>query len=110
MKEKLKNTLGEFLKHNKDYGVNVYIRNGITGNIMLNMVLAIDRNIKLEDMKYSVSASANVGDIKCCNNISLPYDEIMDCYEERDEYNSQTVHVIMKNGMKFEFECCGERL
>lgn len=108
MKEKVETILGGFLERNKDYAIGVYVRNGKAGNIIVYSLMPIDRDIILGEKKYSVSA--NAGNIKCCNNISLQYDVILDCYEERDEYNSQTVHVIMKNGMKFEFECCGLRV
>lgn len=108
MKEKVESILGGFFERNKDYSVNIYVRNGITGNIIADLLIPLDRNIELKEDK--VLLKGNIGGVKCCNNFSLPYDEILDCYEERDEYISQTVHVIMKNGMKFEFECCGERL
>lgn len=40
----------------------------------------------------------------------IPFDEVLDCYEEKDEYNQQMTHVIMKNGMKVYFECVGMRI
>ena len=104
MKVQVKNILAGFLERNKDYAIHVYIRNGITGNFMIRLLIPVDRNVQAEDKKYLIKWK--VGDVEC-NDLSLPYEEIMDCYEERDEYNQQIVVVIMKNGMKFEFECCG---
>ena len=53
---------------------------------------------------------SNIGDIKSVNNILVPYDEVLDCYEERDEYNQQMVYVLLKNGMRIDFECVGLRI
>lgn len=105
MKEKVETILGGFLKCNKDYSVNIYVRNGITNNHMALLLLPIERVIKAEASKFILE-----WDAAQFNNFSLLYDEILDCYEEKDEYNSQTVHVIMKNGMMFEFECVGLRV
>lgn len=48
------------------------------------------------------------------NNFSLPYDEVMACYDEEDKYGelkiSETAIVILKNGMKIDFECVGMRM
>lgn len=108
MKEKVETILGGFLERNKDYAIGVYVRNGKAGNIIVYSLIPINRNIILGEKQCSMSA--NAGNMRYCNNISLPYDVILDCYEEKDEYNSQTVHVIMKNGMMFEFECVGLRV
>lgn len=104
MKEKVENILAGFLERNKDYAIHVYIRNGITGNFMTRLLVPVDRNVQAEDKKYLIKWK--VGDVEC-NILSLLYEEIMDCCEETDEYNMQTMVVIMKNGMKIEFECCG---
>lgn len=104
MKVKVKNILAGFWKRNNDYAIHAYIRNGISGNFMTRMLIPVDRNVQAEKKRYLIKWK--VGDVEC-NDLSLPYEEIMDCYEERDEYNQQIVVVIMKNGMKFEFECCG---
>ena len=39
---------------------------------------------------------------------SVHYDEVLSCYEEVDEYGSQSVKVIFQNGIIANFECCGE--
>lgn len=104
MKEKVENILGGFWKRNSDYAIHAYIRNGITGNFMTNLLIPVKWNVQAEEKQYLIKWK--VGDVEC-NDLSLPYDEIMDCYEETDEYNQQNVVVIMKNGMKLEFECCG---
>lgn len=106
IKEKIEMLLGGFLERNKNYSVNVYIRNGVTGNFMTRLLIPIERNIQLEEKKLLMGWK--VSDVEC-NELSLMHDEIMDCYEEKDEYNQQMVHVLMKNGMMIEFECCGER-
>lgn len=105
MKEKVETILGGFLKRNKDYSVNIYVRNGITNNHMALLLLPIERVIKAEESKFILE-----WDAAQFNNFSLLYNEILDCYKERDKYNSQMVHVIMKNGVKVEFECVGLRV
>ena len=105
IKEKVENMLYAFLEWNSDYAIHVYIRNGITDNIIIKLLIPVDRNVQAEGKNYSVQWKINGLN---GNELSLPYDEVMDCYEETDEYNQQIVVVIMKNGMKFEFECCGE--
>lgn len=105
MKERVETILGEFLERNKDYAVHVYIRNGVTGNSVADMVIPMDRNAESKREKFLLTG--NVGDISCCNSLSLPYDEILCCYEEKDEYNQQMVYIFLKNGMEIEFDCVG---
>lgn len=107
IKEKTENILGGFLERNENYAIEVYVRNGITNNIITRLLIPINRSVKSEEKKYLLKWK--VDDIQS-NELSLPYDEIMDCYEERDEYNIQTVVIILKNGMKVELECCGDRV
>lgn len=108
IKERVETILGKFLERNKDYAVHAYIRNGVTGNTIADMVIPINRNVELK--KENFLLYGNVSNIKYCNNISLSYDEILGCYEERDEYNQQMVYVFLKNGMKIEIECVGLRM
>lgn len=108
MKEKVESVLGGFLERNKDYAIGGNISNGISGNTISSFWMTIDR-------KYGSSESAlylksNIGDIKSVNHILIPYDEVLDCYEEMDEYNQQMVYVILKNGMKIDFECVGMKI
>lgn len=105
IKEKVENMLYAFLERNSDYIINLYIRNAITANFITMLRIPVDRNVKAEGKNCSVQWKINGLN---GNELSLPYDEVMDCYEETDEYNQQIVVVIMKNGMKLEFECCGE--
>lgn len=107
IKEKTENILGGFLERNKDYAIHAYIKNGVTGNIIIRLLITTDRIVKPEKEKYLIewSTKAVQG-----SSFSLLYDEIMDCYGDRDEYNIQTVVVILKNGMKVEFECVGDRV
>lgn len=92
------------MERNKGYAINIYIRNGITDNTIMKLLIPTNRNVQADEKKYLLKWE--IDDIQC-NDVSLPYEEIMDCYEETDEYNQQIVIVIMKNEMKFEFECCG---
>lgn len=107
MKEKVEKILCGFFERNKDYAIHTYIRNGVTGDFMTRLLIPINRNVQSEEKKFLIDWK--IGNVEC-DNLVLPYNEIMECYEERDEYNQQTVHVILKNCMKFEFECCGVRV
>ena len=108
MKEKVESILGGFLERNKDYAISGNISNGISGNPISNFWMIIDRQYgSNESVLYLKS---NIGDIKNVNHITISYDEVLDCYEERDEYNQQMVHVILKNGMTIDFECVGMKI
>lgn len=107
MKEKIEKIFSNFMDRNKEYAIHAYVKNGVTGNIIAGLTIPIDRTVKPDMEKYSLGWK--VDSIEC-NDMVIPYDEIMDCYEDRDGYNSQTVVVILKNGMKIEFECVGERM
>lgn len=108
MKEKVENILGGFLDRNNDYAVTGNVSNGVSGNNISDFLIPIDR--QYESAEKSFFLEGNIDDIKSVNRISIPYDEVLDCYEERDEYNQQMVHVILKNGISIDFECVGMRI
>lgn len=108
MKEKIERILGGFLERNKDYAISGNISNSISGNPVFDFWMTIDRQYgSNESVLYLKS---NIGNIKSVHHIMIPYDEVLDCYEERDEYNQQMVHVILKNSMMIDFECVGMRI
>lgn len=108
MKEKVERILGGFLERNKDYAISGNISNGISGNPISDFWMTVDRQYGLNESVFYLKG--NVGSIKSVNRVSIPYDEVLDCYEERDEYNQQMVNVILKNGIIFYFECVGMRI
>lgn len=116
MKNKVENILGGFLERNKDYAVEIYVKNGITDNFMARLLVPIKRYMQQEEDNYSLRCF--VGNVEFDNieydNFSLPYDEVLDCYEEKHEKSvlaiCPTVVVILKNGMKFEFRCIGLKI
>ena len=108
MREKVENILGGFLERNKEYAISGNISNGISGNSISDFWMTVDRQYgSNESVLYLKS---NIGDVKSVNHIMIPYGEVLDCYEERDEYDQQMVHVILKNGMTIYFECVGMKL
>lgn len=111
MKEKVENILGKFLERNKEYAVNAYVRNGITGNSITRLFIPINRTAKSEEKNYSVEWE--VDNIEY-SDLSLPYEEIMDCYENNCEEDglkiAELVVVLLNNGMKVELECVGDRI
>ena len=108
MKEKVERILGEFLERNKDYAISGNISNGISGNPIFDFWMTIDRQYGSNESVLYLKSS--IGDIKSVNHIIIPYDEVLDCYEEKDQYNQQMVQVILKNGIKVYFECVGMRI
>ena len=105
VKEKVIRTLGEFLDKNKEYIVEAYISNTATSHIIGRMYVATDRIFKTDDKGFTLEWN-NKQDI-AFNNFSVPYDEILACYDETDEYDQQMIFVILKCGMSIDFECCG---
>jgi len=106
--ENIAKTLGEFLDRNKEYIVEVYIRNLSTDNIIGRMYITTDRTIKTNDKKIVLEWD-NRRDITL-NNLSIPYDEVLACYDEVDEYNQHMVFVILKCGVSIGLECVGMRI
>lgn len=108
MKEKVESILGGFLDRNRDYAISGNISNGISGNPISDFLFPIDRQYGSTESVFYLKG--DVKDIKSVNRVSIPYDEVLDCYEVKDEYNQQMVYVILKNGMRIDFECVGMRI
>lgn len=105
VKEKVINTLGEFLDRNKEYIIEAYIINTVTSHIIGRMYVVTDRTFKTDDKGFTLEWD-NKQDITC-NNLSIPYDEILACYDETDEYDQQMIFIILKCGISVDFGCCG---
>ena len=103
---KIEMIIEKFLEKNKECTIEIYITNAINDNIMSMLYIPIERNIRTAKVMLTITwKTKNVE----CNHVSLIYDEIMDCYEELIEPSFQSVSVLLKNGMKFQFECVGIR-
>lgn len=114
IKEKVIKTLGEFLNRNKDYAIKAYINNGMTDSNIGRIIILTDRIYNIKDNKFMIEWDKDVNFNVRYNNFSLTYEEIMTCYEEiykhKDLKISESVVVILKNGMKIDFECVGMRM
>ena len=106
-KEKVEKCMKEFLLRNKDYAIEVYIRDNMTDNIIGQILIMPERIFKMDNEKCSLEWDTDCN-VKF-NRFTIIYEEIMACYEEIDEYNQQSVYMILKNGMSIEFECVGLR-
>ena len=73
-----------------------------------DFLIPIDRKIDSNERKFFLRSGMD--GVKNVNDITIPYDEVLDCYEEKDEYNQQMVYVILKNGMRIDFECVGIKI
>lgn len=114
MKEKIESILGGFLERNKNYAVELYINNAITNRKIGNLFITSDRIYKANDEKITIKWDKDENYDVRYNDFSIPYNEVMSCYEEADKNDnlkiSERVVVILKNGMKFQFECVGMRI
>ena len=114
MKEKLESILGGFLDKNKDYAVEIYINNAVTNNRIGQIFITSDRIYKADDKKITLAWNKDDNYDVRYNEFLIPYDEIMKCYETVEKEDklkiTEAVVVILKNGMEFDFECCGMRL
>lgn len=62
---------------------------------------------------FSNGGLSSVKDVDCgvkFNRFTIQYDEVVICFEETDEYGSQTASAIMKCGVSLNFECVGMRV
>lgn len=114
IKEKMLKTLDEFLNRNKNYAIEAYISNGMTDSNIGQIIIPTDRIYNEKDKKFMIEWNKDVNSNVRYNNLSFPYDEVMACYEEVDSYDelkiSESAIVILKNGMKIDFECVGMRM
>ncbi len=103
--ENAKKILNNFINRYKDYAIDIYLSNINSDVILGNFLMPTERNFGLsEEGEYIIEWNDKNSKIR------ISYSEIAACYEERDEYNSHTIHVIMRNGIKIDIECCGMRL
>lgn len=107
-KEKIANTMNDFMKRNGDFNIEVYVsdscKNSFFGRFLLPMGRNYDSNCVSKSECYQITWDRGRSDLK------LPYDDIIACYEETDEYGSQVVTLIMKCGVSLNFECVGLRV
>ena len=99
--EKLITTLNGFLSRNKEYGIEIYLKNTITSTILQTLYVPIERTISYGKNGYKVMWDDKM------SKISIPYDDAISCHEEKDGYNQQSVTVILKGGLLIVFECAG---
>ena len=113
MKEKIANILSGFLNRNKDYAVELCISNAVTNSRIGQIFITSDRIYETNDKKITLKWNKDENYNVRYNNCSVPFDEVMKCYktvEKEDKLKiAETVIVILKNGMEFEFVCSGMR-
>lgn len=114
MKEKVDSILGSFLDRNKEYIVEAYINNGMTDSNIGRIIILTDRIYNAKDKKFMIEWDKDVNSNVRYNNFSLTYEEVMACYEETYKHKNlkiyESVVVILKNGIKIDFECVGMRM
>lgn len=114
MKEKVNKTLGGFLDRNKKYAIEMCIKNAITNKGYGQIVITSDYIYEADDNIFRIKWNKDQYCDVRYNEFSIPYDEIMSSYEEEDNMDnlkiSETIIVILKNGIEFNFCCCGMRM
>lgn len=106
-KETTSKILSDFMDRNREYAIESYLKTESKGAIIGRFTIPCER---------SYNQNANGGDRfritwgRPQNGLIIPYGDVIACCRERDEYGSQTAHVIMKYGVTIDFECCGERI
>jgi len=106
MKEKIANIIDGFLRRNSDYVIIVYLKDKyghMIGNFNLPGGRIFDREIKDRYLLWKWNNGYGV------NSLNIPYGEVITVNKETDEYGSQSVDVKMRNGIIFQFVCCGEK-
>ena len=81
MKEKVESILGGFLERNKEYAVELYINNAVTNSNIGKNLIASDRIYKADDEKLILKWNKDQNYDVRYNDFSIPYDEVMACYE-----------------------------
>lgn len=108
-KEKFSKTLNDFLTRNEEYAIQIYLKNTDTDSFIGRFLAPIGRNYDQnydQNGKNGFDVSWNRGNDSLC----ISHNDVISCYQEKDEYGSQTVHVIMMGGVTIDFECCGDRI
>ena len=114
VKEKVIKTLDGFLDRNKRYAVELYISNAITKSGIGRIFITLDRTYNTDDEKFILKWNKDETYDVRYNDFSIPYDEVLTCYEETEEEDklkiAETAVVILKNGMEFNFQCVGIKI
>lgn len=114
MKERVENILGGFFERNKKYAIELYINNAVANSNIGKIFIVSDSIYSADDKKFTLKWNKDENYDVRYNNFSIPYDEVMACYEEADKDGnliiSETAVVIFKNGMEFSFCCIGMRI
>lgn len=108
-KERIDRIIGDFLSRNKDYAVEVYIRSNATDIIIGQIFVTTDRVFKNSDDSCTLEWDMINCGVKF-NRFTIPYNDVVVCFDETDGYNSQATSVIIKSGVSLNFECVGLRV
>ncbi|MSS11757.1 hypothetical protein FYJ38_24430 [Clostridium sp. WB02_MRS01] len=106
-KETTSKILIDFMNRNREYAIESYLKTESTEDIIGRFIIPCER---------SYNQNTNGGDRfritwgRPQNGLIIPYGDVIACYQEKDEYGSQTVHVIMMGGVTIDLECCGDRV
>lgn len=110
IQEKLSEKINNFLKNTEGYAIEIYIKsNGfIVGSFLVRSNECLYTKYSEKSLELSISLP-DKNDPYIHQDINFPREQVIDCIDEVDRWGSKTVHIIMKNDMMIELECCGMR-
>ncbi len=102
MREKFIKALEDFLEQNKDYIIEVYIKNIDEDYYIEKIYIPPTREWKSNREKgFKMLWNDN------CSSIAFLYDNVNAYCEEIDKHYNQNIYVILTNGICINFECIG---
>lgn len=107
IKQKVTEQLKDFFCRNRDYAVELDLKDIQTHAIIGIFTISMNRECSYEDDLLSLSWKNN----ECIYEaFKIRYDDVSAIHEEQDEFGIQTVRIDMKYGITIEFICVGIRI
>lgn len=110
VQNELNEAVNNFLKNTEGYAIQIYIKSN--GFIIESFLIRSDDCLYTQydnkPSELSISILDGINDIRH-QIIYFPREQVIGCIDEIDRWGSKTVHVLMKNDMMIELECCGMR-
>ena len=106
-KREVAERLKDFFSRNRNYAVEVDLKNSQTHEIIGIFSITMNRECLFKDNLLSISWKNN----ECIYEaLKIRYDDVIAIHEEQDEFGIQTMCIDMKYGITIEFTCVGIRI
>lgn len=103
--EDIHDKMAKFLKKSEDYIINFQYMNMNRTVISYGCIPSDGREDKSNKEEFNFYWQR---DYTCQGSITFPYNEVLRCYFEEDEWGQISVDIIL-NGIIIGLECCGIR-